>query len=443
MIEYHARDFPRQGCFHREGITWFRAVVLSVPILLLALGLDTAFAQSAYKLQAGDSLSISVLGFPELSQRVMIQTDGAIADVLLGRVNAAGADILEVQNRMREMLAGRLYQKMLASGQSVAVRISPDSLVLDIASYGPVYIDGDIAKPGELNFRPGLSVRQAVALAGGYDVAKGRLTDAERFLQAADMQSEAARLVAEQRATQDKISELQALFGRANNEEPGQSPPKGPAAGRTGLLAALDGSSARQLALAQDQVAKEKAYRGALVRGAGNQLQALRSRETQENDGMQSDLADYEKLHAQFRTGNVTSLRIADARRAWQFSASQALQTTSRISDVELELTKALQELDRLENRRKAELEAQLSELLLKQAINDFHLTAIQEKLRYLGSVRVPAGDGRAGAVSIKIRRQLEGAQHLISADSSTVLMPGDVVEVTLEMPDAYAVPGQ
>ena len=419
---------------------WLAAVVL-----WLGLAAGTAAAGTVYKLQIGDSLSITVAGFPELSQRVAIQTDGAITDALLGRVIAAGSDIAELQSRMRGLLAGRVYQKMIPTGQTVAVRISPDSLTLDVASYRPVYIDGDVAKPGELSFRPGLSVRQAIALAGGYDMAKGRLTESERFLQSADLRGEIQRLTAARRATVDKITELRIVLGQDKTADTSPRLQLKPSSDGTALFELLAGSITRQMAITQGEIGKDKSYRELIIRQADEQLRVLRERQVQENDGMQSDLADYEKLHALLRQGNVTLLRVADARRSWQLSASQSLQTTSRISDVELELTKAIQELDRLESHRQVELEAQLSDLLLLQASNDSRLTAVQEKLRYLGGLQGLMANGRVPVPAvIEIHRQSsEGAEDPIMADGKTGLVPGDVVEVRLGTADAYAALGQ
>lgn len=420
-----------------RGAGWCVAVAL-----WCGLAAGAAQAATVYKLQIGDTLSISVAGFPELSQRVAIQTDGAMTDALLGRVDAAGLDIVELQSRMRGLLAGRLYQKMIASGQTVAVRISPDSLTLDIAAYRPVYIDGDVAKPGELTFRPGLNVRQAVALAGGYDVTKGRISDSERFLQGADLRGEARRLIAGLQAASDKIGALRIALEQ--DKGAAKPPPVTPLNEGAALFQSLGGSNARQLAITQAEIAKDKSYRETIIREADEQLRVLRERQVQENDGAQSDLADYDKLHAQLRQGNVTLLRVADARRSWQLSASQSLQTTSRISDVELELTKAIQELDHLESRRQVELEAKLSDLLLLQAADETHLAAVQEKLRYLGGLQGMTASGRAPApAAIEIRRPSDSPERPIMADGNTVLVPGDVVEVRLGVADAYAVLGQ
>ena len=39
----------------------------------------------------------------------------------------------------------------------------------------PVYLNGDVSRPGEQRYRLGLTVRQTIALAGGYDIMRFRM----------------------------------------------------------------------------------------------------------------------------------------------------------------------------------------------------------------------------------------------------------------------------
>ena len=39
---------------------------------------------------------------------------------------------------------------------------------IQVATYAPFYIRGEVKKPGEFPYKPGLTVADAVALAGGY-----------------------------------------------------------------------------------------------------------------------------------------------------------------------------------------------------------------------------------------------------------------------------------
>ena len=46
-----------------------------------------------------------------------------------------------------------------------------------MAEYRPVYINGDVSKPGEYPYRPATTARQLVAVAGGYDIMRIRMNN--------------------------------------------------------------------------------------------------------------------------------------------------------------------------------------------------------------------------------------------------------------------------
>ena len=79
---------------------------------------------------------------------------------------------------MKERLSRKLYQQRTPDGRESVTPIAPDAVLVTIAEYRPVYVNGDVTKPGEQTFRPGMTVRQAVALAGGYEITPADLRGA-------------------------------------------------------------------------------------------------------------------------------------------------------------------------------------------------------------------------------------------------------------------------
>ena len=67
--------------------------------------------------------------------------------------------------------------------------IDPEEITVDIAEYRPVYVSGDVSKPGELGYRVGMTVRQVVALAGGYDLLRFR-ADRDPTMELADLRGD-------------------------------------------------------------------------------------------------------------------------------------------------------------------------------------------------------------------------------------------------------------
>jgi polysaccharide biosynthesis/export protein len=110
---------------------------------------------SSYHLGPGDNLDIRVLGANELNGRYIIQDDGTIRMLMIGKVPAAGLTSEALAQNIAEMLrAGRYITKPFVS--------------VEITTYRPFYILGEVAKPGAYPYASGMRVLSAVADASGY-----------------------------------------------------------------------------------------------------------------------------------------------------------------------------------------------------------------------------------------------------------------------------------
>jgi protein involved in polysaccharide export with SLBB domain len=125
-------------------------------VLLLALLLPARATCADYALGADDNLTVKVYEWPDISGDYRIGADGKIAFPVIGDVSATGLTVDQLGRTIGEML-GR--QARLKDSLSVAVQVR---------EYRPFFITGDVQKPGAYPFRPGLTVLQAVTVAGGF-----------------------------------------------------------------------------------------------------------------------------------------------------------------------------------------------------------------------------------------------------------------------------------
>jgi polysaccharide export outer membrane protein len=108
----------------------------------------------AYTLGPGDKVRIIVYGETELSGEFFVSGNGIISFPLIGDVQAGGRTIGEVQNELT---------KRLGNGYLVSPRVS-----LEVLTYRPFFILGEVNKPGEYPYSSGLTVLAAVATAQGF-----------------------------------------------------------------------------------------------------------------------------------------------------------------------------------------------------------------------------------------------------------------------------------
>ncbi|MDN5002933.1 polysaccharide biosynthesis/export family protein [Bradyrhizobium sp. GCM10027634] len=109
---------------------------------------------SSYHLDAGDKLRVVVYGQEGLTNSYAIDAGGSITMPLIGSVPARG--------RTTAGLAGEIAAR-LRNGY-----IREPSVAVEIESYRPFFILGEVAAPGQYPYVPNMTVESAVAIAGGF-----------------------------------------------------------------------------------------------------------------------------------------------------------------------------------------------------------------------------------------------------------------------------------
>jgi polysaccharide export outer membrane protein len=109
---------------------------------------------AAYRLDAGDKLRVVVYGQEGLTNTYAIDAGGSITMPLIGSVPARG--------KTPAGLAADITAK-LRNGF-----IREPSVAVEIDSYRPFFILGEVAAPGQYPYVPNMTVESAVAIAGGF-----------------------------------------------------------------------------------------------------------------------------------------------------------------------------------------------------------------------------------------------------------------------------------
>jgi polysaccharide export outer membrane protein len=109
---------------------------------------------SSYKLGAGDVISIRVFGEDDLSrEKIKVSDAGTVPYPVLGELKILGRTVGELERQITEGLRGRYL-------------VNP-RVAVTLEEYRPFFVNGQVAKPGDYAFQPGLTVAKAISLAGG------------------------------------------------------------------------------------------------------------------------------------------------------------------------------------------------------------------------------------------------------------------------------------
>jgi protein involved in polysaccharide export with SLBB domain len=136
-----------------------------VAIALLALGACTGLDSNAIptadssgsttqlRVAAGDKLRVTVFGEDKLSGEYQIDNAGALSLPLAGTITAAGLTKAELEQELTKQLKSQYLRN--------------PKVTVDVVSFRPFYVLGEVTRPGEYQFRSGLNVLSAIAVAGG------------------------------------------------------------------------------------------------------------------------------------------------------------------------------------------------------------------------------------------------------------------------------------
>jgi polysaccharide export outer membrane protein len=106
-----------------------------------------------YLLGPGDRLRIKVYNEEELTGEYEVNSGGFVSLPLVGQVKASGLTTRQLERKIVGVMKGPISRDPKVS--------------VEVAAYAPFYIYGEVKKAGEYPYRPGLTVADAVATAGG------------------------------------------------------------------------------------------------------------------------------------------------------------------------------------------------------------------------------------------------------------------------------------
>lgn len=131
-----------------------RLLGLMLTFGLLGAAPAQAETDAQYRLASGDVIRISVFGEKELSIDEIRLTDaGTFSYPFIGEVRANGRTARELEQLLTAHLKGDYL-------------VDP-RVTVSILKYREFFISGEVKSPGGYPYQPGLTLRRAVALAGG------------------------------------------------------------------------------------------------------------------------------------------------------------------------------------------------------------------------------------------------------------------------------------
>ena len=112
------------------------------------------FEDGPYTLDSGDKLRIVVFGQDALSNNYTVDAAGQVTLPLVGAIEARGLTTAQLGNA----IAGRLKSGF----------VRDPSVAVEIETYRPFFVLGEVTYPGQYPYVPNMTVEKAIAIAGGF-----------------------------------------------------------------------------------------------------------------------------------------------------------------------------------------------------------------------------------------------------------------------------------
>ena len=391
---------------------------------------STRALAAPYQIEVGDVLEFSVVSLPNLKQRIAVDINGEADFPLLQNVQAAGVPLNELRIKVRDLISAKPFRQRESDGRETLLTIDPDEITINIVEYRPIYITGDVGHPGEQPFRPGINVRQAIALSGGYDSAQTKLGDKQ--FQLADLRSQYQVLSTNLFEKILTINRVQAeLDSRSTFEQ--------------ALIVSSPIEAAIQRSIVQREKSEltsrmkdylnEKAFLARSVSEADKFLSVLGEQQVNEKQGADLDAQDFDRLNTLYSKGAIPITRVIDARRSLLLSSTRQLQTSVQVSESQARRDSLIHDSDKLDDQREARLLQELQTANFAEVELSAQLRGVAMKLSLLLGAR--GQDGFEVSSQVQLFRQSE---PVVIATDDMLLQPGDVLKARL-INDAFAIP--
>jgi polysaccharide export outer membrane protein/exopolysaccharide production protein ExoF len=356
-----------------------------------------------------------------LNGEFTVSQAGRLSVPLIGSVDAAGKPVAELATAISDRL-----RKQTGLSQMPVTTV-------EIVRYPPVYVTGPVQKPGEVDFKPGLTVMQAVAMAGGRERrvdTTGGYSELEQIRYLGDLN----RIELQLKQLGAKKARLEAeLAGRPAITFPQEFETAAPDSierrfveAETALFAARAQALASQLKSLDDLVVLLQREIAVLDEKMLTQDRQVAIAE--------KELADVSRLVSDqtLTRSRQTSLEriVADLQSGKLDMTVASMRAKQKVSETERDALSLKSQRTTETGRDLQAVEAEIDDLKLRR------VTALQ-LLQSMGASLLRKESGRAAElqpIEYWITRS-GGEQQPVRASDRDMLEPGDVIEVRYSLP--------
>jgi protein involved in polysaccharide export with SLBB domain len=392
--------------------------ILLLALLCISVGWPAHAVQNNYELSIGDVITFDILDDAEIPVTLTIGDNGQAQFPVMGGVEIAGHSLSDAIEIVRAEYRNR------------QILLDP-KISISISAFRPLFVLGEVRNPGSYPFFAGLTVEQAVGLAGGTQTITSN--PADRIITQArlrgDIESSEAGII------HDAVYSARLVAQLAGRKEINLE--DAPKAARAFLKdAPLEAILEIEKRILKTDQANFNTQVDILTNGiaeAEKGLKLLDDLAEQQKLALQSIKDDLERINSLRKSGLNTQAEVLRAERAETSEKTRLIEIFGEMSRARREFGSLKLELARLKADREKDLLQILQERQL--AIEQLMVSrrSAQQQLILISSIAVDEKkQAQTIAFSYEVRRTSKGKTNNIPATTLTELSPGDVVIVTI-----------
>lgn len=379
---------------------------------MVALLMTTASpALSEILIARGDTVHVSIAEAPKLGGDSKVDAEGNIVLPQLGSVQVAGMGLDAARARVEAELVKRDILK------------APTVLV-EIAKYRPFYVGGKVARPGAIDYEPGLTVRHALILAGG----AGR-SDEDRPLSLdvpglkAKWQTTSYQLL----DVNSRIARLEAELVRNEHAQIAVAPGVVPEPDAQ-ALASLD----RKILLDRLQTwSGSQAHLRDGITLLDLEIDVLGQQASLQDKERDIDSQQVDAAQKLVDKGLMPLPRLQELQHEQSRATRDLLENRAYIARARQNRSSAEYELNSADIKWRIDIRQQLREAMLDRVRLKAELDALSAEILNAG-VSLSEAEAASIRLVVVIYRTAEGREETLKAQMDTEVLPGDVVDVSV-----------
>ncbi|MBB3318070.1 MULTISPECIES: polysaccharide biosynthesis/export family protein [unclassified Rhizobium] len=342
-----------------------------------------------------------------------VSEEGTISVPLLGPISVDQLDEVSLAS----FIAKRLKEKIGLVDEPAAT--------VEVLKYPPIYVVGDVEKPGEYDFHGGITVLQALAMGGGQRRAASNLQSS----------TDVTKMVGDLKEIDNSIVRSTVKIARLKAELAGEKSFQAPKenSDATAYPDAIYTQEQTIFSARANELSRQSKSLGALRDLLSEEIKVLEEKTKSTDLNIASIQQQLESTIALIEKGAIVATRQADVERVMRGYQNDRLDLTVAIMRARQSISQTTRDLEGLYDKRQTQIasdlqseQATISQLRLKKETTQKLLTEALSSSSAIQSSEPP----RLQFTIVRPAKSEKSAE--IDASETSTMAPGDVLKVTL-----------